>query len=132
MDLRLKFLKINSAFLAVLIVTALFVVSTVFGIKNGAEAAKTKVVYNSVLVLRQGFDNFFSDQDRFPSDVELTDPKILLTYFTHLPDNVSKTQACEKIFVYKRLSFNSYELNFCLAQKVASFGKGWNIILVKK
>ena len=132
MSMRLNFLKINSGLLAVMVVTAVFLSSVFLGLQRGVEAAKAAMVYHTASVLRQGLDYFFSDQDRFPSVVEFNHPNILLTYFTHLPDNVSQAAICPKNFVYKRLTANSYELDFCLAQNVGNLGKGWNKVVVSK
>lgn len=94
--------------------------------------AKAKNVNVTVIELQKGLDIFFKDQDRFPYVEEFSDTNVLLTYFSKLPDNVSKNSNCLTNFDYKWVSAKNYELDFCLAANLGNFKKGWNKISEQK
>lgn len=130
--MRIFFLKFNLAILAVIVVAALFLSAIFLGFRAGRAKARAGSVYATVLELGKGLNNFFSDQDRFPSSQEFLDTNILLMYFSGLPNNLSANSVCSENFIYKKLDLNSYQLNFCLAADFGGYNKGWNSINEQK
>lgn len=130
--MKLSFLKLSSASLAVIIATAVFFGSLFFGIQQGKTTAQSESLYNQVRELNKGLDNFFLDQNRFPDSEEFSDANILLTYFSGLPQNQPLTSACEQNFIYKRLELTGYQLNFCLPSNFGNYKQGWNVITTNK
>jgi len=124
--------KFNATYLAVITVTVLFLISLFLGLQKGVLVAKAKNVNVTVIELQKGLDIFFKDQDRFPYVEEFSDTNVLLTYFSKLPDNVSKNSNCLTNFDYKWVSAKNYELDFCLAANLGNFKKGWNKISEQK
>ena len=126
--MKISFVKIQPAVFAVIVVAAVFIFTIFLSVKNGKALADGKTVINEAGELVKGLVYFYSDQNRFPTLEEFSNKDIQLTYFTQTVDNVSKTEICKQNFVYKRLKFNSYELNFCLAVDSDGYVRGWNKI----
>jgi len=130
--MRIPFLKLDSAKLAVIIVAALFVFGLFFGASAGRAAGSAGIVYQNVSEIAKGLNYFYADEGRFPDAQEFSDSHVLLTYFSAVPSNQSDNSVCAQNFEYKRTSLNSYELDFCLAAGAAGFSKGWNKINLQK
>lgn len=98
------------------------------GLNIGKEKAQAEIIYNTADNLVSGLQNFYNDQDRFPSVTEFEDVNIMLNYFSQFPPISLISQDCSQSFVYKRLSNSSYTLNYCLPRAFNLSGKGWNQI----
>lgn len=124
--MRLLFFEFEARNFAVILVTAVFLIAIFIGVGRGKAAAQSESALSQALELKKGLDNFFSDQDRFPTAEELTSENIALIYFSSVPDNASTNANCSQSFIYERSSLTSYSLNFCLAANLPNYAKGWN------
>ncbi len=113
----------GSLLLAVLLFGMIF-----WGINKGKAQGRAEAAYTTAENVFLGLQNFYSDQDRYPSLSEFSDQAIMLSYLSvfPLPDFPDKT--CSQSFVYKRPSADSFQLSFCLPVSFQGFNKGWNTI----
>lgn len=91
-------------------------------------SAKSKRTLKDAQVIAQGFDEFYKDQNRYPSTVEFEDNNLMRTYITNFPPVEYPTPVCAKTFDYFNPSSNTYELRFCLSKAVGGYNTGWNTI----
>jgi type II secretory pathway pseudopilin PulG len=113
----------GSLLLAVILLTALF-----FGSSSGKAEAQAESVYTAAQNVYAALQNFHSDQDRYPTASEFSDQNTMLNYLTAFPLPNIPDKNCSQSFVYKRLSTDSFQLNFCLAAGTKKYSKGWNAL----
>ncbi len=98
------------------------------GIGSGQLLAQSQMVVQTSQNIGKSLQYFYQDQDRYPSATEFANQNVMLTYATGfpLPEYISKN--CSESFVYKRLSLNVFELDFCLPVATNNYQAGWNKI----
>lgn len=113
-------------YVTVLSLAVILVFSLIFGVRNGKYKAQAEVSLANAQTLKQGMALFHQDQDRFPTNVEFANNLVMTEYFSSFPAKNFVNPTCQQSFVYKPLSFQKYELQFCLPASLGSFVKGWN------
>jgi hypothetical protein len=122
----------NHKYIAVIFVTAIFVLSLIAGYNSGKNKSRSEFVFNLQEQIQIGLNNFYLDQDRFPSLDEFFNQGIMLNYFSSILSQSPKSKNCSENFVYKKLSNSSYQLDFCLDTDLNNYKKGWNQVVVNK
>lgn len=128
----LNFYNLTHKYIAVIFVTAIFVLSVVAGYNSGKNKSRSEFVFNLQEQIQIGLNNFYLDQDRFPSLDEFFNQGIMLNYFSSVLSQSPQSKTCSDNFVYKKLSNGSYQLDFCLDTEVGNYYKGWNQVVVNK
>ncbi len=98
------------------------------GLSVGQQTAQAENVVKITQSLVTGLQNFYSDQDRFPSPLEFADKTIMLNYFSSFPPSDFASSACNQSFVYKRVSISNFQLNFCIPTATGKYSAGWNMV----
>jgi hypothetical protein len=130
--MHLFFFEPKGSSLAVILVAAVFLISVFLGVSRGKSSALAESSLSQTQEMEKGLDNFYKDQNRFPTEEELVNTNIALTYFSSIPNNSSQASVCPQNFLYSRLSITSYQLNFCLAADTANYKQGWNQVIEQK
>lgn len=110
------------------VVLSIIILLLVFwvGVSSGIAKSQAQVTFEQAKQIKQAMDYFYNDNNRYPTDVEFADQNIMSSYFRNFPAQQFNSSVCPQSFVYKQLSADSYQLNFCLETAVSGFGKGWN------
>jgi len=130
--MRLFFFEFKASSLAVILVAAVFLTSIFLGVGRGKANALAESSLLEAQEIQKALDNFYKDQNRFPTQEELLSTNVALTYFSGLPNNLSQTSVCPENFSYIRQSLKTYQLNFCLAADTANYKQGWNQVIEQK
>lgn len=130
--MTLKISKNVWLFLSSLAVAVILLWAIFSGTNIGKALAQTELVYNNAGSIASSLDFFYSDQNRFPTVPEFEDQNIMGNYFNSFPPAELASQNCSSSFIYKRISFTQYELNFCLPLSFSGYKKGWNRISESK
>jgi hypothetical protein len=109
--------------LAVILITL-----TWWGVNNGIKAAKSKRVVKDALTIKEGFEEFYKDQNRYPANTEFEDPNIMRKYITNYPPQEFMTGDCSKSFEYYSGSPQTFELRFCIPKSASGFEEGLNVL----
>lgn len=112
-----------------IILGLLFILLLIFiflGIGSGKRYAQSQAVLANVQELAVLLNYFKQDQGRFPTQVELSDKNIILTYASVFPIPSLKIPDCNKNFEYVSNEFNNYTLTFCIPSDFGSFKIGQN------
>jgi type II secretory pathway pseudopilin PulG len=117
---------------AALIIVVFLLLSIVLAWNSGKNLAQSKLVVTNVSGLQKALDNFYDDQDRFPTAQEFADRNIMINYANLFPSVDFVSKSCSQSFVYKRTSKNNYILSFCLPKKEDGFKQGWSQVTINK
>ena len=107
-------------------VTVFFILSLFSGISSGKNQAAAETILINTQALQNGLQLFYKDQDRYPTELEFTSQQIMGNYFSSFPPQIIAMGSCTENFLYKRASFQNYQLNFCLPTGVSPYSSGWN------
>lgn len=102
------------------------------GISKGKQMAQAQTVVATANSLSAGLQYFYSDQDRFPTALEFSDPSLMLNYFSSFPPPDFISTACSQSYIYKRISTSNFNLSFCLPVAYGNYNSGWNGINEQK
>lgn len=102
------------------------------GVGSGKREAASLNIVASTQNLQKGLDYFYQDQNHFPTAVEFSDEAIMLNYFNNFPLSEIPSTVCSQTYIYKNISPNSYQFNFCLPTAQSVYKSGWNSLLVQK
>ena len=101
--------------------------SIILGSSKGKALSQAETVVSNFKQLEKALEYFYNDQDRFPTAGEFTDPEIFGRYLEGSLSNLNiTTKTCAQSFIYNRISFVSYKLQFCLPAEAAGYKSGWN------
>ena len=114
--------------LSSLIVAVILFFAITKGINTGQQVAQAESVVTTAQNLASGLQNFYSDQNRFPTVLEFSDKNVMLNYFSSFPPTDFVSSVCSQSFVYKRTAPDSFQLNFCLPVQSGQSVQGWNVI----
>ena len=104
-----------------------------WGWNTGKIRAQTQTVLANEQALEKALENFYNDQNRYPTAGEFSDPNILGVYVQgSYPVADIQTKVCSQSFLYRRISFTTYQLNYCLPNASGNFPAGWNKKTVTK
>lgn len=113
--------------LSSLVVAVVLLLVLIGGANAGKTSARAETVAKIAKNLVAGLDDFYRDQDRFPSAAEFSDNNIMLNYFSVFPPQDFLSAKCPGgNFIYKRLDLRHYQLNFCLPKPALGYKAGWN------
>lgn len=110
-------------FLAVLLI-----VLVLWGWSNGVSSAQSKRIIKDAQSIKQGFAEFYKDQNRYPSTVEFEDLNLMRNYITNFPPQEFVSNLCQKNFDYFNSTSDMYELRFCIPKATSGFQVGWNTL----
>jgi hypothetical protein len=113
---------------AVICVAVVLLLVTFIGIGAGQNKAQSEAIYATTQAFSRGFENFYNDQDRYPTASEFSDEKIMGNYFIPFPGSLFGSAACATNYTYKRPSLGQFQLFFCLPSGTAGLGSGWNSV----
>jgi hypothetical protein len=119
-------------FAAVVVVAVILFYGIYRGVHNGSLNAKSEVVLANARAITAGLDNFYSDQNRYPSQEEFANTNLMLAYISGYPPFPITGGQCSpdvwrsNNFDYHSLDFKGYQLNFCLPASVEKFSAGVN------
>ncbi|MDB4939855.1 MAG: hypothetical protein JWO40_280 [Candidatus Doudnabacteria bacterium] len=124
--------KLQSYFLAAAFV--LFVLSIVLGIFSGVASGKDQATFKNVGNISNALQFYYSDQDRYPTETQFNDQKILIPFYISAipkPENAQGVCAGVTDFKYTQQNAGSYKLDFCLVQGTAGLSKGMHTLTEK-
>lgn len=116
----------QNVFLGLLIV--ILVLLSWWGWSNGVRAAQSKRIVKDAQAMKQGFAEFYKDQNRYPATTEFSNNNLMRPYIVNFPPQTFTTAACPQTFDYFNASPQVYELRFCLPKAVSGFQAGWNTL----
>lgn len=96
------------------------------GISSGKSLAQSENIVRNTNELEKALDNFYKDQNRFPTAEEFADKNIMGQYLSIFPIQEFSSAVCSQTYLYKRLSAGSYQLNICVPKAALGFRAGWN------
>lgn len=96
------------------------------GYRSGKQQAQSRLTIANAQALKQGFEYFYSDQDRFPSPAEFTDSNLMGIYYSVFPPKALAVKNCPQTFRYQNSGPRNYILAFCLPQASGGYVLGWN------
>lgn len=99
-----------------------------WGWSNGIKASKAKRIVKDAQAMAKGFNEFYKDQNRYPSTGEFDDTNLMRTYISNYPPQEFPTAECPKTYDYFNGSSETYELRFCLPKAAMGFNIGLNTI----
>lgn len=99
-----------------------------WGWSNGVRAAQSNRIVKDAQSIKEGFKEFYKDQNRYPSTGEFTDSNLIRPYVTNFPPQNFPTANCPRSFDYFNSNPQTYELRFCLPKAAAGFPAGWNTL----
>ena len=103
----------------------LFISAIYFGVSAGRKIAYSGYVIQSNAELIKALNFFKLDQDRYPTDVEFSQPQTLGIYLTQYPLYEKAVGVCSNFFRYKQIDRSKFKLEYCLPE--SGKGKlGWN------
>lgn len=111
-----------------LVVAAVLLFALVSGASAGKSNAQDKTVLNGAQSVQKALGYFYNDQNRYPTAEEFQDKNIMLTYLTTFPLPNFVSASCPQSFIYKRITAQSYQLDFCLVRGLSGYIKGWNVL----
>ena len=123
-----NFLNKYKNLLTVLVAAVILFLAMAKGLASGRQGAEAETEVETAKNLASGFGYFYSDQNRFPTAVEFADSSVMSWYFNNFPPVAFTSSNCSQNFIYKRISSNNFQLDFCLAAAVSGYQSGWNII----
>ncbi len=105
----------------------IILVSLIFiGLGRGRALARAIVTFENAKQIKLAVNYFFSDNNRYPTVSEFSDPAVMNSYLSNFPAALPASPLCPQSFAYKQLAPNSYQLNFCLDAGTKGYSKGWN------
>ncbi len=110
------------------LLAVILIALSLWGWSNGVSSAKAKRVVKDAKTISQGFQEFYKDQNRYPSIVEFENNNLMRQYITNFPPQEFKTSTCPQTFDYYNVAPQTYELRFCLPKAVMGYKTGWNTI----
>ena len=111
-----------------LVVAAILLLSVFSGYSKGKISAQSFAVAQTAIETSKALQNFYSDQDRYPSAVEFENSEIMLKYLSGFPLPDFPTASCTRSFDYKRSDAQNFQLSFCLPSGSGIYKAGWNSI----
>jgi hypothetical protein len=114
---------IGSLAAAVILLVVIF-----WGAGSGQKQAEAQTVISAAKSTVSALQFFYQDQNRYPSATEFLDQNVMLNYLSSFPLPQLVSNACSQTFVYKKITENSFQLNFCLPVAEQGYQQGWNVI----
>jgi hypothetical protein len=119
--------KIKNIFGGLLTAAVLFL-SIIWGVSTGQKIAQATIVSQTANNLVAAVQYFYQDQNRYPTELEFSNQTIMLNYLTQFPAPDFVSGVCSQSFVYKQITADNFQLNFCLPTAEGSYPKGWSVI----
>lgn len=112
-------------FLLVLMVAIIFTLVMVIGIIKGKNRARSSANLNRSLILLDGLKQFYSDQGRYPSELEYQDGKNLSIYLKNFPGpEFTNKKLCPQKSRYISNGGDTFNFTFCLPVSVNDWKAG--------
>ncbi len=109
-----------------LAVAAVLLLAASLGYGAGKISAQSFVIAQAAAETNKALQNFYSDQDRYPSAVEFENSEIMLKYLSSFPLPDFPSASCPRSFDYKRSDSQNFQLSFCLPSSSGAYDAGWN------
>ncbi len=102
-----------------------------FGFKVGRDIARTKYAVKNVYEVLEGLEEFFLDQNRYPTATEFANVDLMQKYISNFPPKKFVQKTCTNGFTYATYRQVAFTLEFCLPRSRNEFSKGKNIVTEK-
>jgi type II secretory pathway pseudopilin PulG len=124
--------RLQSYFLAAAFI--LFTASLVLGIFSGVSSGKDQATYKNLATISNALQFYYSDQDRYPSETQFNDQKILVPFYTSAVSKpVNAEGVCKNFdnFIYTQQAPSNFQIDFCLEQGVNGLSRGFHSLTEK-
>ena len=105
----------------------LFCIFAFLGVVHGQRASESATILDNARALDTAINNFFQDQDRYPSLDEFHDSGVFSAYLSAFPVRELKAGGCSTDFEYKNPNPYAYELDVCIPRGSAGRVSGSNV-----
>lgn len=107
------------------VIAAVMIVFLLSAWNRGKARAQSNAILKNAAAITQGLNNFYSDQNRYPTTVEFTAPEAMGIYLNPFPPIQLSSKNCSSSLVYRNPAPKSYNLFVCLHIGSGSYGAGW-------
>jgi hypothetical protein len=106
------------------VVLVLFVTACTYGFFAGRALARSELTVNQVRNVVKALNYFYSDQDRYPGQIEFAEPSIMRTYLTSVPAIQVLSTECPRPYAYETFDRKAYTVTFCVSRAFDGWAAG--------
>jgi hypothetical protein len=111
------------------VVAVVFLWVSITGVIAGRDLARSRATVERAESLKMGLAYFYSDQDRYPSELEYLDGEKMKVYLSGFPGKVfTHKKWCQDEPRFSSRGGSAFKYEFCLARGWQGLGRGWHSI----